>query len=221
VRRFTYTNETRVVGAISLVKDLIPQLPLTEDIKSKIKSELGNNVHHTNKVMRLLEICIGFLAATGGSHNHQIPGDQYLASYIKDTLLMKEDLGSTIEKSIQLCHLVAFWSLLEKQLNVDPLENVMPKYAEKIPQNVLQFIKDVMPQFDLVILLPLMKECLQRHLSEGSGYIGPEVPIWDVLDVCTVPGVGSLGKVEWFKKSFPRNIECRYFLQMYKFLSTK
>jgi len=97
----------------------------------------------------------------------------------------------------------------------------MPKYAEKIPQNVLQNIKDIAPQLDLVVLLPLMKECLQRHLSEGSGYIGPEVPIWDVLDVCTVPGVGSLGKVEWFKKSFPRNVECRYFLQMYKFLSTK
>jgi len=221
VRRFTYTNETRVVGAISLVKDLVPQVALTEDIKSKIKYELGNNLHQTNKVMRLLEICIGFLAATGGSHIHQIPGDQYLASYIKDTLLMKEDIGATIEKTIQLRHLVALWNLLEKQLNIDPLESVMPKYGLKLPANIQQMIKDVTVQMDLEVLLPIMKECLQHHLSEGNGHIGAEVPVWDLLDVCSVPGGGNLGKMDWFKKHFPRTIECKYFLNMYKFLNGK
>jgi hypothetical protein len=211
VRRFTYTNETRVVGAISIVRELIPQVPLSEEVKTKIKQELGSNAQHTSKVMHLLEVCIGFLSAMGRGHSHQIPGYQYLSAYIKETLLLKEDLGSTIEKHVQLCHIVALWNLLENLLNVDPFENVMPKYTERIPPALAQTVKEVSVDFDLTILLPIMKECLTKHLSEGSGYISSNVPIWDVLDVCPVSGGGNLGSIDWFKKKFPRNIDCRYF----------
>jgi len=168
--------------------------------------------------MRLLEICIGFLSAMGRGHGHQIPGYHYLSSYIKETLLLKEDLGSSIEKHVQLCHIVALWNLLENLLNIDPFENVMPKYTERIPSAMSQIVMESAQHFDLTILLPLMKECLQKHLSEGSGYISPDVPIWDVLDVCNVSGVGNLGDIDWFKKKFPRKVECRHFLQTYKLL---
>eukprot|EP01124_Arcella_intermedia_P034928 TRINITY_DN8767_c0_g1_i1.p1 TRINITY_DN8767_c0_g1~~TRINITY_DN8767_c0_g1_i1.p1 ORF type:complete len:3649 (-),score=794.98 TRINITY_DN8767_c0_g1_i1:25-9951(-) len=218
VRRFTYTNEARVLGSLALVKDVITQAPLTEDMKTKLKQELGSNLHLTNKVLRLLEICIGFITATG-SHNHQIPGDQFLASYIKDTLLMKEDLGSYLEKTVQLRHIVAFYQLLEKQLNIDPFENVMPQYTKQLPQNLQQVVKEAAPKLNLRVLLPLMKECLLRYMTEG-GNIGPEVSVWDVLGVWEIPGVGELGEEEWFKSHFPRTIESRFFLSTYKFLNS-
>ena len=42
------------------------------------------------KCLQVLEIVIGFLSSTGGTHVKQLPGDVLIRTYLEETLLMKE-----------------------------------------------------------------------------------------------------------------------------------
>jgi hypothetical protein len=59
-----------------------------------------------------LEICVGFLSATGGEFIQKIPGNQRLVDYMWHVLLLKEELGTEVEQHVQLQHILWLWELL-------------------------------------------------------------------------------------------------------------
>ena len=91
IRKFDYANESRMSGALQALRQKIPQLELTagnytspsrssffllffllflwlligiSDVKNIILKDLGG-VGHFRRCSHVLEICVGFLAATG------------------------------------------------------------------------------------------------------------------------------------------------------------
>jgi len=50
----------------------------------------------------MIEICLGFLSATGAKQSLQISGEQIVSDYLRNILLLEEELPSSIEKVIQL-----------------------------------------------------------------------------------------------------------------------
>jgi hypothetical protein len=72
----------------------------------------------------------------GGIHV-KIPGEMWLAEYVKDTLVMGDcdevcGPNSAIAKHVQLQHLVSLWSLLDEKLNVDPFKDISHKYKKPL-----------------------------------------------------------------------------------------
>jgi len=217
VRRFEFSNETRVTGALNNLKQKIKQTKLTEDMRQKILQDLSS-LQQINRVKRLLEVAIGFLSSTGGSTIQQIPGEEYLSTYISDTLLLSEglNLGNTIEKHVRLQHIVSLWEFLEDQLNVDPFEKVLPKYRNELDQYLKQDIEEVCRLLDLDLLLPIMKEMLLSYFTEGTGSIGARIKLKDTMAFCIVEDDLYLGNLEWFKLYFPSHIECSHALATYR-----
>jgi len=101
MKKFNFANETRKTGALSNLKFRIPQIELPIDIKARILQELSTPQSLRN-CLQILEICIGFILASGGSVLQQVPGKVYLVEYIKNTLLLNNvpemSGGSIIEK---------------------------------------------------------------------------------------------------------------------------
>jgi len=219
VRRFEFANEARVTGALNNLKQKIKQSKLTEDMRQKILQDLSS-LQQKNRVKRLLEVAIGFLSSTGGSTIHQIPGEEYLSSYISDTLLLSEglNLGNTIEKHVKLKHIVSLWEFLEDQLNADPFEKILPKYRNELDQFLEQDIIEICKYLDLELLLPIMKEMLLSFFTEGTGNIGSRIKLKDTMAFCIVEGDIYLGNLEWFKLYFPSHIECSHALAAYRLL---
>jgi len=221
VRRFEFSNEARVTGSLNNLKQKIKQTKLTEDMRQKILQDLPS-LQQINRVKRLLEVAIGFLSSTGGSTIKQIPGEEFLSTYIKDTLLLSEglNLGNTIENHVKLQHIVSLWEFLEDQLNVDPFEKVLPKYRSDLDQYLKTDIEDVCPLLDLDILLPIMKNMLLSYFVEGVGSIGARIKLKDTMAFCSVEDDLYLGSLEWFKLYFPSHIECSHALASYKCFET-
>jgi len=186
-------------------------------MRQKILQDLSS-LQQINRVKRLLEVAIGFLSSTGGSTIQQIPGEEYLSTYISDTLLLSEglNLGNTIEKHVRLQHIVSLWEFLEDQLNVDPFEKVLPKYRNELDQYLKQDIEEVCRLLDLDLLLPIMKEMLLSYFTEGTGSIGARIKLKDTMAFCIVEDDLYLGNLEWFKLYFPSHIECSHALATYR-----
>jgi len=217
VRRFEFSNEARVTGALFNLKQKIKQTKLSEDMKQKILQDLPS-LQQINRVKKLLEVAIGFLSSTGGSTTQQIPGDEFLSNYITNTLLLTEgfSLGTTIEKHVKLKHIVSLWEFLEDKLNEDPFEKVLPKYRSDIDEYLEKDLIDVSQYLDLDILLPLMKDLILSYFTEGNGKIGAKITLKDTMEFCIIEGDINLGSKEWFKLYFPSHIECQYAFSTYK-----
>jgi hypothetical protein len=110
VKKFSFANETRAEGALAKLKQRIPQVGVPAEARAKILEELAGNLPLLQHVLRLLEIALGFLSATTATLAGQ--GEQGVADYLKDTLLLAEAVPSSIEKHVQLRHVEWLWRLL-------------------------------------------------------------------------------------------------------------
>ncbi len=69
IRKFDYANESRMSGALQALRQKIPQLELAEGVKDIILKDLGG-IAHFRRCAQVLEICVGFLAATGNPSSY-------------------------------------------------------------------------------------------------------------------------------------------------------
>jgi hypothetical protein len=72
----------------------------------------------------------------GGLHV-KLPGEMWLAEYVRDTLMMGDcdevcGPNSAIAKHVQLQHLISLWTLFDEKLNVDPFKDISHKYKKPL-----------------------------------------------------------------------------------------
>jgi len=230
IRKFDFANESRITGALQNLKQKITQLELTADVKAAILKNLGG-VNHIRRCLHVIEICIGFLAATGNMHM-KLPGEMWLADYVRDTLLMGDcseicATSSVISKHVQLQHILSLWSLLDENLNVDPFRDISHKYKRPLQEDMMHSITMSKPQLMMSVLVPIFKEFILNHLNEATASLAEDLPLKDTLSYCEVSVVegGNVGnmiplsEVDWFEKYFPSNFQLKHALEVFKVLS--
>eukprot|EP00026_Physarum_polycephalum_P000277 Phypoly_transcript_00277.p1 GENE.Phypoly_transcript_00277~~Phypoly_transcript_00277.p1 ORF type:complete len:1647 (+),score=288.14 Phypoly_transcript_00277:317-4942(+) len=231
IRKFDYANESRMSGALQALRQKIPQLELTAEVKNIILKDLGG-VGHFRRCSHVLEICVGFLAATGGLHV-KLPGEMWLAEYVRDTLVMGDcdevcGPNSAVAKHVQLQHLVSLWTLLDEKLNVDTFKDISHKYKKPLTDQITQQLIAVMPHLQLGVLLPVLKEFVLNYLNEGSANLAESLSLKEALSYIEVNAEAGvvqgntvpLGEVDWFTAAFPQSVELRHSLEVFKFLSS-
>jgi hypothetical protein len=204
VKQFEFANEARITGSLSVLGSKIKQEKLPEDLVEKILKE-SSSLQQLNSVKRILEIAIGFLSATGGTHVVKLPGEEYFGNYIRNTLLLEDELlevGNTVRDQVQLKHLISLWELLEAKLHPDVFENVLPQYRTELDDNLYRDLEEVVPYMDLEILLPILKSTILSYFSEGGGAIGISTLIKDTLAWTMTEKGDYLGDLQWFKSYF-------------------
>jgi len=223
IRKFNFANETRITGALQNLRQKIPQLELLTEVKAMIMKDLGG-VTHVRRCLSILEICMGFLAATGASHVRQLPGELRLDEYVRDTLLMGDcdeicHPNSLIAKHVQLQHVISLWNLLDETLNVDPFKDISPKYKKPLSDDMIASLSQAIPKFQLALLLPIMKEFILNYLNEASANLGEEISLKETLEYCevNVEGISNVGDYGWFCHFPP--LQMKYALETYKFLN--
>eukprot|EP01094_Clydonella_sp_ATCC50884_P029605 TRINITY_DN9326_c0_g1_i1.p1 TRINITY_DN9326_c0_g1~~TRINITY_DN9326_c0_g1_i1.p1 ORF type:complete len:2486 (-),score=415.42 TRINITY_DN9326_c0_g1_i1:106-7416(-) len=217
VRTFSFTNETRITGALSALRLKIPQTELPLETKKKILSELQETgrVRHT---LELLEVCIGFLAATGGTLV-KLPGSVPLRKYVVETLVMNDVVVSTgtIARSVQLQHVASLWTWLDESLSVDISEGVHPEYKTNLTTAQEAEFKLACGRMDLKILQSALKQVLVERLAQRD--MGPSTPLVDVISAEEdVAGV-DMYDCEWLS-NFPRTILLENALATYRVLDS-
>jgi len=216
LRMVQYTDDEGAVNTM-LLKEKVDQEPLTREEQKQILTELGSPAA-AHSCMRLLEICISFLQATGGSYIQKIGvGDKFLLEYVKDVLLMKDvDFGShTIQSKIKLKHIDSLWKTLRDFTVKDPFENVHARYKEVLDTKEGKQLQTAASKLDLDALVPTMQELIIQRLTEPQ--MSAKAPIADFIGWAPV-GENFMNDLEWFK-AFPSKIEMKYIVDVYKMLS--
>jgi len=223
LRKFAFSNETRITGALANVRQRIHQSELSLDHKLTIIKELGT-LQNIKKCKNIVEICIGFLSTTGGEHI-KLGGEVSLTDYIKNTLLLEdvgEVLSGTISKVVQLQNIISLWNLLEEKLIVDPFEHILPKYKEELPADIKYLVEMNAPFFvdHKAELLSIWKEFILNFLNEGGGHIGVNMTVKGVIgEVENNEGI-PLCEILWFSDNFPPSILMKYCVECYKLFAS-
>lgn len=219
VRKFSFTNETRITGALISLRGKIPQAELPTDVKKQILDEL-QRIGGVRRAMEVLEVCISFLSATGGAHVKTLPGNLSLHSYVRDTLVMPDCVEITsgaVSKYVQLQHIVALWTFLEEALAVDPFQGVVPCYKADLPDSAKEDIEAVVRKLDLAFLLPLFKEFILANLKDEN--MGEEVVLKGALGCVEDENGNELESLSWFAH-FPTSMKLKHTVATYLFLAS-
>eukprot|EP00468_Gymnochlora_sp_CCMP2014_P001514 CAMPEP_0167741726 /NCGR_PEP_ID=MMETSP0110_2-20121227/1016_1 /TAXON_ID=629695 /ORGANISM="Gymnochlora sp., Strain CCMP2014" /LENGTH=5340 /DNA_ID=CAMNT_0007625809 /DNA_START=69 /DNA_END=16091 /DNA_ORIENTATION=- len=216
LRMVQYTDDEGAVNTM-LLKEKVDQEPLTREEQKQILTELGSPAA-AHKAMKLLETCISFLQATGGSYIQKIGvGDKFLIEYVKDVLLMKEvDFGShTIQSKIKLKHIDSLWKTLRDYTVKDPFERVHSRYKETLDAKETKKLTAAAAKMDLEVLVPTMQDVIYQKLTEpitaGNSNIS------DFIGWVQV-GENFMNDLPWFQ-SFPGKIQMRCIVDAYKLLA--
>jgi len=200
VRMFQYSN-TEGAGSYNL-KQKVEQVALHKDQGQNILKELGS-ISKARACLELLETCISFLQATGGTLD---VAELTLGDYVKNVLLLETaEFGSAIiAQHVQLKHIDSLWRLLRDFAVADPFANVHPKYRVAFKdQKDQEAVAQAAESMDKTVLLPIMKEYLISQLKEAhtnaAATIKSTIGIFDHNDQ-------DLADVDWFKSHFPEHI---------------
>ena len=225
LRKFTFSNETRMSGALSNLKNTIPQSELSPNDISKIIQELGS-IYNIKKLKNTIEICIGFLSATNSSStssSSQLDNNILLLNYIRDTLLLDDGIDIFIDNSfgkiIKLKHIICLYNSLEENLIIDPFEAILSKYKQEIEDiNIINQLKDASKLFSGInhsIICSSWKEMMLNYLNEAGGHININSSIFGSLLACE-----DLEDESWFEDNFPKDIPMKYCVESYKYFSS-
>uniref|UniRef100_A0A7S0DVA6 Uncharacterized protein n=1 Tax=Amorphochlora amoebiformis TaxID=1561963 RepID=A0A7S0DVA6_9EUKA len=216
LRMVQYTDDEGAVNTM-LLKEKVDQEPLTREEQKQILNELGSPAA-AHKCMRLLETCISFLQATGGSYIQNLGvGEKFLIEYVKDVLLMKDvDFGShTIQSKIKLKHIDSLWKTLRDFTVKDPFENVHARYKEVLDAKDGKQLKTATKKLDLDSLVPTLQELIIQRLTEPQ--MSATAPIADFIGWAPV-GENFMNDLSWFQH-FPPKIPMSNIVDVYKLLS--
>jgi len=213
VRMFQYTSAEN--EGVSLLRQKVSQELLDKETMDQILKELGSKTE-ARKCMELLETCISFLQATGGTFiQHLDVGEKTLGQYTKEVLMMEHaDFGSNIVSSqVQLKHIDCLWKLLRDFTVVDHFANVRPKYRQILDESrAAGLIKDA-KFLELGILLPLMKELITGPLT--SDLMGANISLKETMGHLQHDDT-YLMDLPWFKDYFLDDLPMSVALDVYK-----
>jgi len=219
--KFSFANEGRQAGYHSVLRDRIPQIELSDEVKEKIREELSSP-QYLHECMEVLEVVLGFLASMGGTHVRTLPAKQFLVDYMKNTLSMAASplyATKTISSNVQLQHLLSLWNVLDDILTVDPFANVMSRYKVELTEEHVVALQDAAPHLDLGDLLPAMKDFMQNYLQDNAT-MGPKYPLKGTLGVYTNAQQDEFEELDWYQTYFPEgDLLLENILHTYLFLS--
>jgi hypothetical protein len=213
VRMIQYTNAQ--AGGTFLLKQKVKQESLPKEMTDKILKELGSPAQ-ARHAQELLETCISFLLATGGSFVQQLDiGDKKLGEYVKTVLLMEEaEFGSSIiSQQVKLKHIDALWKLLRDLTVVDPFSVVHAKYKAALDEKSAQALATVCDRLDTKMLVPMLKEFITDQLQEE--HIGSDASIKVTIGYLMAGDV-YLFNLPWFATHFPENLTMRNILEVWR-----
>jgi len=204
VRMVQYANMQS--EGTSQLKQKVKQEALSKDTCDKIVKELGS-ASRARQCLELLETCISFLQATGGSFVQTLDvGEKKLGEYVKTVLMMDEaEFGSRlIGDVVRLKHIDSLWRLLREYTVVDPFEAVRPKYKEPLDEKLAASLTHACEKLDTRTLLPCLRDFIEEILTED--YMNVAATIKEMIGQRAVGDPPSyLESFEWFNE-FPSDI---------------
>jgi hypothetical protein len=236
LKLFEFANEK--MTSKSAMDEKVPQEPIPKEISERVERGLSS-IAFAQQCLELIEVCMNFLQATGGSIVGSLGedvGNKLLLVYIRDVLLMKDDseveIFNSILQGVQLKHLSSLRAILKDMTTVDPLEKVNGAYKEDLPvvNRLLlkQFAENVTQSGQMGVLLTSIKDFMIEYLcddvvtmSKGCSFADDVAPY---IRLVSQPGAvqyqadSNLGDAEWFKSQFPANIELKCIVSVYRFL---
>jgi len=213
VRMVQYRDDEGAVNT-HLFRQKVTQVALSREEQKKILSELGSPAA-ANKCMRLLETCISFLQATGGSLVQKLDvADLKISDYVKDVLLMDDVIfgSETVKRNMKLKHIDGLFKILRGYTVADVFEAVRPKYKDSLDQKATSIVKDSLRKLNLEVLLPAMQEAIIQYLSEGN--MSADGPIHEFLGYMEHDDV-YFNDMSWFQH-FPKMLLMKNICDVYK-----
>jgi hypothetical protein len=215
VRMMQFSNAGE--GSVPALQQKVRQEPLSKEMAQVILKEVGSP-SQARACLELLETCVSFLQATGGSFVQRLDvGEKTLGEYIRTVLLMKEaDFGSrTISQQVRLKHIDSLWKLLRDVTVVDPFANVRPKYRESLDEKQSEALLAATALMDVEVLLPLLREFICGQLTEE--HIDKESSLKATLGFLE-SGDAYLSDLPWFASSFPAALLMKHAMATYELL---
>jgi len=216
VFQFQYAGEIRKSGGLRGLATRMKQTPLSVATLDEIWKELDTQ-NRLTRLLALLEGCITFLVASGGSAQ-QYEGDVLLEDYILDTLLINPQKWDEIRcpslaQHVRLSHLQCLYLDLEMRNGNDPLANVALSYRDEISSELSSHLYQVLSKIDTTIFNPILREFCTEQLSAGTWPSSSNLK--EYLGYSTEV---DLETFEWFAL-IPDELELRHSYELYKVLS--
>ena len=214
-----YTDEQQINTSTQLLKQKLYQEELNNETKNSILKEI-TTPSQARSALELLETCINFLQATGGSiiqHLSSNVGNMTLGSYVKSVLLLSgEEFGwsNAISNQVQLKHIEALYLLLRSQVSGDLFSSVHKKYKVELETNLINELNINIQYLDLNILLPCLREFIISQLAEE--HISINQSMLELIGYLEYQD-SYLNDLPWIKY-FPKNITMKYCLNTFKYL---
>jgi len=240
LKLFEFANER--MTSKSAMDEKVPQEPLPRELSERIERGVSS-IAFAQQCLELVEVCMNFLQATGGSVVSSLGddvGNKLLLVYIRDVLLMKDsesevEVFHTMLQGIQLKHLSSLRTVLQNKTMVDPLEKVNEVYRDVLPAGAAKaaltsFANGVVESGNMAVLLTSLKDFMVEYLCDDvatmskkcsfADDVAPYVQLVAQSNAAQQQGIMHLGEAEWFHSGFPRGIELKYILSVYRNLES-
>jgi hypothetical protein len=176
-------------------------------------------------LMAVLEQAISFVGALGGGtvagseggDGGGVAAEQSLREYATSALMLTEEAWReastpTLEQHVCLCHLQAIFMGLEEGSD-GGVEGVHSRYREALPAEVAAVLMGGgMARLQVGELLGALHDLLVFQLTEGTW--PADASLYQYLTFSAI----ELEEAEWFVQHFPRELELRHALALYKLL---
>lgn len=207
IPHFEYAGEVRRSGTLAGLKNRIQQITLNPAVLFSVSESLDSD----SKIQPLYEIvdaAIGFLSGFSG-----FDGDTLFGDFCKNVLQIEDwevIAPIPIQQQIRLCHLAAFFALLEEARNGSPLENVHPRYRKALPSGEETRLRSIAQKLNLNLILPIIKDLLISRLS--TDFFPEDAPLIEYLEYSTDL---DLSKFPWYI-CFPADIPLSQAYETYR-----
>mmetsp|Transcript_2295 Transcript_2295/g.4234 ORF Transcript_2295/g.4234 Transcript_2295/m.4234 type:complete len:332 (+) Transcript_2295:124-1119(+) len=212
-----YSDEAGA-SVMSLLKQKVRQQALPSDMSESILKEL-NSPSQAQKCMELLETCISFLQATGGTYIQRLEvGEKTLGEYVSTVLMLNqaEFQSKVVVQQVCLKHIDSLYKLLKSLTTVDLFANVRPKYRETLDQKMAQELGEIALSLDTRSLCPLLQDFVTEQLKED--HISADESIKTIIGYLELNDT-YLTDFPWFQQ-FPEHIPMRFMMDVYSVLAS-
>lgn len=184
--RVAYRNDVHAGHIMARLRENVPQTALPPAVVVAVMGQLGA-AQRAATLLRALEIAIGFL------HNNKRgnSGGMLLQVYLKDVLMMDEDLASLLgpgpAKTVTLAHLASLVQALESQQATQEAESGRDAFTAQ-PDEYKQPLSPTreaellrrLPDFEPQKLRPLLRAFVLEHLTATN--LALYKPDWRLVD---------------------------------------
>lgn len=229
VRMFEFKNEQHMGDGLGALRTKVTQELLPRDIQTSIVTDMDGGAAAASSCLELLETCVIFLSATGGSFVQRLDsavGEMTLSEYLRTVLLLDEAGlgGRVVAQQVRLKHIEALWTLLQGLTAdaSDAFAKVHAKYCEPLSDEAAQQLTEAAERLDSVVLLPVFKTFIARQLADDDTHtatITPDSKIKDNIGWLEA-GDNWLLDLPWFAETFPDSIDMSMAVSSYKLLES-